>query len=82
LKAVKLIFERYSEKDLLKNKKDEHFPFPLKKVAKGDDVLDQLKYENNIIVEIKSDHILFRTFNDLIWNIIFNNKSPKTYDDL
>jgi hypothetical protein len=63
---AKLIFKRYSENDLLEDKKDEHFPFPLKKIAKGDDVLDQLKYENDIIAKIKSDQVLFRTFNDLI----------------
>jgi hypothetical protein len=77
---VKLIYERYSEKDPIENKDDEDFPLPLKKVAKGGDALDQLKYESNIIVEIKSDPILFRTFNDLIWNIIFNDESPKTYN--
>jgi hypothetical protein len=45
---VKLIYERYSEKDLIENKDDEDFPFPLKKVAKGGDALDQLKYESDI----------------------------------
>jgi hypothetical protein len=79
IEVVKLVYERYLEKDLPGNKDDEDFPFPLKKVAKGRDV-DQLEYESNIIVEIKSDPILFRTFNDLIWKIIFNDKSPKTYN--
>jgi septal ring factor EnvC (AmiA/AmiB activator) len=75
---VKSIYERYSEKDLLENDDDEDFPFPLNKVAK-EKVYDQLVYESKIIVEIKSDPILFRTFNDLIWNKIFNDKSL-TYD--
>jgi hypothetical protein len=79
-KFSRFIYERYSEKDLLENKNDENFPFPLKKVTNGGDVLNQLEYEYKTIVEIKSDPILFRTFNDLIWNMIFNDESPKTCD--
>jgi hypothetical protein len=77
---ARLLSKRYSDKDLLKNKDDEKFPFPLKKVAEGD-VLNQLKYENEIIVEIKSDPILFRTFNDLIRNIFLNsnNNEPMSF---
>jgi hypothetical protein len=74
----RFIYKRYSEKDLLENKNDENFPFPLKKITNGGNVLNQLEYEYKIIVEIKSDPIHFRTFNDLIWNMIFNNESPKT----
>jgi flagellar biosynthesis chaperone FliJ len=77
---VRFIYERYSEKDLFENKDDENFPFPLKKVTNGGDVLDQLEYKYKIIVEIKSDPILFCTFNDLIWNMIFNDESLKTCD--
>jgi hypothetical protein len=74
------IFERYSEKDLAKNKNDKHFPFPLKEDGERN-VVDQLTYENKIIIEIKSDPILFRTINDLLWNRFFKNKSSKTYDN-
>jgi hypothetical protein len=76
----RFIYERYSEKDLLENENDENFPFPLKKVTNGGDFLNQLEYEYKIVVEIKSDPILIRTFNDLIWNMIFSDESPKTCD--
>jgi hypothetical protein len=79
-KFARFIYERYSQKDLLENKNDENFPFPLKKVTNGGDVLDQLEYEYKITVGIKSYPILLCTFNDLIWNMIFNNESPKTFD--
>jgi hypothetical protein len=75
------IFERYSEKDLAKNKNDKHFPFPLKEDGERN-VVDQLTYENKIIIEIKSDPILFRTINDLLWNRFFKNKSSKTWRGL
>jgi hypothetical protein len=68
------IFERYSEKDLAKNKNNKHFPFPLKEDGERNAV-DQLTYENKIIIEIKSDSILFRTINDLLWKRFFWNKS-------
>ena len=74
------LYKKFSEKDLPRNKNDEDFPFPLKEVANGDDLLVELRLEIDKIVEIKTDPILFRTFNDLIWNVISNDKGPRTYD--
>ena len=76
---AELLYKKFLEKDLPKNKDNEDFPFPLKEVANGG-VLLELEQEIDTIVEIKSDQILFRTFNDLIWKIFFNDKSPETYD--
>jgi hypothetical protein len=79
---VNKTFESYSEKDPAKNKNDKHFPFPLKEDGERNAV-DWLTYQNNkTIIEIKLDPILFRTINDLLWDIFFkNNKSSKTYDN-
>jgi hypothetical protein len=68
LKAVNKIFESYSEKDLAKNKNDKHFPFPLKEDGERNAV-GRLTYQNKIIIEIKSDPILFCNINDLLWGI-------------
>jgi hypothetical protein len=57
---------------------DKHFPFPLNKGE--NDVDSRLTNEHNIIVGIKSDPILFRSFSDLLWKIFFKNNEA-SYDD-
>ena len=74
-----LVFKRHLDKDPAGNSnKEKHFPFPLKKVDEHD-VVSQLTNEYKILVEIKSDPILFRSFSDLLWKIFF--KKNETYDN-
>jgi myosin heavy subunit len=73
-----VMLKRYLEDRTNNNNNDKHFPFPLEKGEH--DVVSQLTNEHNIIVEIKSDQILFRSFSDLLWKTFFKNNEA-SYDD-